>query len=115
MPNKYYMQNSDFFNKIGKRRPVVYVNKARVEIERENPAAKDTENRSKILREIEERCNNGETLDVVVAEIANREEVKTQFDYFAKNGIVDLTTIFRNWYESYARNKDRNNKLRGTR
>jgi len=107
--------NNNSYNKNGKVRGRFFTEQLHASYPKTDPAKDDRENRTRIKMEIEERCNNGETLDVVVAEIANREDVKMQFDYLTKSGIADLATIFKNWYESYARNKDRNNKLRGTR
>ena len=67
----------------------------------------DTMNRKNVLNEIGERCKTGEKLDDIVKELAEREEIKQQFDYFIKNGITDLASIFKNWYEGIQRNKEK--------
>ncbi len=71
----------------------------------------DTKNRKKILDEISQRCENNEKLDDVVNEIAQRDEVKKQFDYYFKNGIKDLASIFKNWYMNFKVSKDKPNRI----
>jgi len=71
----------------------------------EKTVSNDTQNRHNILKEIETRCKQGEDLDSIITEIAEREEVKQQFDYYIKNGITDLSGIFKNWYQSYIKNQ----------
>ncbi len=70
----------------------------------------DQKNRQKIVQEIVARCN-AENLDDIVNEISQRKEVKEQFDYYIKNGITDLSSIFKNWYLGYENNKSRNNNI----
>lgn len=53
----------------------------------------------------------GGKIDDIIEEIANREEIKKQFDYYEKNGIKDLAPIIKNWYESYNKNKGRTNNI----
>jgi len=78
----------------------------------EKTVSSDTENRRHVIEEIKERCNNGEKIDKIVEEIAARQNIKEQFDYYIKNGITDLTSIFKNWYQSYEKNKERNDKMK---
>ena len=105
-------RNSFSFNPRGEYRPN---SKNTIHIEESKESKKisaDTQSRQNILQEIETRCGQGENLDEVVAEIAGREEVKQQFDYYEKNGIADLSGIFKNWYQSYIKNQGRNNRVK---
>lgn len=104
MDNKNYMRNSGFFDRSGRRRPGIIAQSIPQKIQKEDPSKEDRENRQNILQEIETRCGQGEELDIVVAEIAGRKEIKQQFDYYEKNGIVNLAEIFKNWYQSYIKN-----------
>ena len=103
--DKYFLKNSQFYTKSGHRRSGVITQSMPPEGEREDPSKEDRKNRQNILQEIEKRCGQGEDLDTVIAEIAEREEVKQQFDYYEKNGITDLSGIFKNWYQSYIKNQ----------
>ena len=73
----------------------------------EKTVSNDTQIRNNILNEIKKRCEKGENLDSIVTEIAGREKVKQQFDYYIKNGITDLSGIFKNWYQSHMKNQGR--------
>lgn len=100
-------RNPYYFGKNGNRRPGcfsnIYISSAK---EKAKEKSDDYINRQKILDEIETRCEkNNENLDDVVDEIAQREEVKEQFNYFAKNGITDISSIFKNWYNGRVREK----------
>ena len=75
----------------------------------------DTLNRKRIIAEMETRCNNGENLDEIVKEIECRPEIKEQFAYFYKNGFSNLSDIFKNWYISKQRNKQKNKDINNTR
>lgn len=77
----------------------------------EQPADSDTENRKRILNEITVRVANGENIDEVASEIASNDEVKQQFDYYIKHGIKDLARIFKSWYETREKNKDKLQKI----
>ncbi len=74
--------------------------------EHKNEVSDDTKTRNNILQEIIKRVKEGEDLDTVATEIANREEVQEQFSYYKKNGVkTPLSEIFKNWYNAKQRNK----------
>ena len=102
-----FSRNPQIFNKSGRMRPGVITRTMPQESLKEDPSKEDRKNRQNVLKEIEKRCKQGEDLNTVVAEIAGREEVKQQFDYYIKNGIADLAEIFKNWYQSYIKNQGR--------
>jgi len=80
----------------------------------ENKTSDDTKIRHAVIKEMEERINNGEELDTIAEEIASRPEIAEQFSYYAKNGIkTPLSTFFKNWYLGKQKNKDANKKLYG--
>lgn len=82
--------------------------------EKERVVSDDTKNRNRVLEEIENRCKNGEDLDTIVNEIAGRPEIKEQFAYYIKNGVVTpLETIFKNWYLAKQRNREKTDKING--
>ena len=107
-----YKKNSTFYDRNGGRRPGVFVSNINVHL-KDNVTDEDSNNREKVLMEIKERCSLGEELNIVVSEIAERKEIKQQFKYFIKNGIIDLASIFKNWYEAAERNKEKNRKFNG--
>ena len=74
--------------------------------------SEDTKKRAEILKEIEERSAKSEDINEIVNEIADREEIKEMFSYYAKNGITDLASIFKNWYISYKKNDKKTNYIR---
>ena len=103
--------NNDIFDKNGRRRPGIVTGKIKNVNREKSPTQTDKEKRARIVEEIQKRATNGETLDTIVNEIAQRSEVKMQFEYFSKNGITDLAPIFKNWYQSYEKNKDKDNRI----
>ncbi len=77
-----------------------------------NKESDDYMNRQRVLDEIKTRCEkNNEKLDNVVDEIVKRKEIKEQFDYFTKNGITDIASIFKNWYNGYRKNKGKKTNI----
>jgi len=80
-------------------------------ISEETEYSQDTKLRMEILKEISKRVEAGEVLESIVDEISKRENVKTQFSYYAKIGITDLAGIIKNWYESYKKNLPRRNNM----
>ena len=105
--DKNFYRNSSFYTKSGHRKPGVITQSMPQEGQKEDPSIEDRENRQSVLQEIEKRCGQGESLDIVVTEIAARKEIKQQFDYYEKNGIGNLAEIFKNWYQSYIKNQGR--------
>ena len=98
------------FSRCGKYNPNTIVN---VDYERkktEKQHYEDSINRKRVLNEIEERCKN-ENLDEILNDIAQRSEIREQFGYLLKIGITDLSSIFKNWYQSYENNKMKNNYI----
>lgn len=86
-------------------------NKWNTRVSEKTEYSEDTKLRMEILKEIAKRVDRGEKLEVIVNEISERECVKNQFSYYAKNGITDLAAIIRNWYESYKKNFSKNNNM----
>ena len=75
--------------------------------EKKYQPSKDTEIRLKVQQEISNRCKNGEDLDTIISEIAQREEIKENFSYWTKNGL-DIAKMLKGLYESYKTNKEKN-------
>lgn len=86
----------------GRREPGYITKKLPVEINKEDPAAIDRENRKQVVERIEKALENGRTLEEIVAELANDEEIKQKFKYFSK---LDLKEIFKGWYKGRQRPK----------
>ena len=78
-------------------------------------ASDDTKNRMLIIEEIKQRSSQGEKIEDIASEIAQREHIKNQFDYYIKNGITDLGTIFANWYKGQQKSIERLRKENETR
>lgn len=95
---------SNMFDKNGKYKSESKSNFSR-DKEAKRKIIEDTINRRRVLNEMIVRCNNNESLDDIVNEIAQREEIKKQFDYYVKNGITDLAPIFKNWYNAHEKAK----------
>ena len=106
-------RNPNSFNSKGNYRGGVFSNYSTQKNNRE--FSSDTQNRKRIIEEIKKRCENGEELNIVVCEIAEREDVKQQFNYYIKNGVTDLGTIFANWYKGQQKSLERLRKENETR
>ena len=73
----------------------------------------DTKIRYAVIKEIEIRVSEGEELDKVAEEIANRKEIIENFSYFVKNGINrPLSEIFKSWYNSKIKNKEKDDTVK---
>lgn len=86
--------------KNGKRVSGYITRRMPLEREKEDPAAKDRENRKQVVERIEKALENGSTLEEIVTELANDEEIKQKFKYFSK---LDLKEIFKGWYKGRKR------------
>ena len=106
-------RNPNSFNSKGNYRGGIFTNYATEKQNRE--ISSDTQNRKIIMEEIKKRCENGEELNSVACEIAEREDVKKQFDYYIRNGITDLGAIFANWYRGRQKSLENLSKKNETR
>ncbi len=81
----------------------------------ENPADKDTDNRKRVLKSIEEHIKNGKTLEEAAEIISSNEEIKKQFEYLTRVGI-ELSKTFESWYTGFQKSKSKLQNLytRGT-
>ena len=81
-------------------------------IDKKTEKSDDTKMRYSIIKEIEERIEKGEELDVITVDIASREEVKNHFSYFRKNGITKpINEFFSDWYKNKVKHKPIVDKL----
>lgn len=107
---KNYIQNPDFFNKNGRRRAGVYVEKARLEIERENPSEKDTANRAEVVNEIGRFIKEeGMTLEEACRIVA-KNDITNEFNYIFGAGrseeqIEKIAKTYAGWYNGRVRQK----------
>lgn len=102
---KRHPRNNYVFDKNGVKRAGYNTELVPIERKKESATDKDRENRSRVLRQIEEAVSKGENLDKVVEKLANNDEITKQFEYLTRNGL-DLRRIFKSWYESSQKSKD---------
>ncbi len=111
MAMKRFEKNLKMYTSNGRRRAGMFSDIRIKNVNEKHPADSDTENRKRILDEITERVSNGEDIDKVVGEIASKDEIKQQFDYYIKHGIKDLSGIFKSWYERREHNRETLQKI----
>ncbi len=113
--NKRNMKNDLNTYKIGGgRRAGIFSDYPLKREKEENPADKDKENRTKVIKQIEKYISEGKTLDEALDCICPKNEedeyINTEyampFEYLTKNGL-DIRNIFKSWYESYQKRLNR--------
>lgn len=87
--NKYFKRRGNYYNKYDNN------NLLKEKIKTDDPAAKDRENRKQVVERIEKALESGTTLEEIVAELANDEEIKEKFKYLSK---LNLEEVFKSWY-----------------
>ena len=100
------------FTKSGHRKGSVYC--GRIYLTKKEPESEDTKYRKAVVKEIEERVNNGEDMDIILDDIVNRPEIINNFKYIEKDEELlknVLKDLFKRMVLSKIKNHDKYKKL----
>ena len=77
--------------------------------------SENTVTRLKAIQEIYDRVKNGEDLDEVCLELAERENIKNVYMMYVKNGTEPINILLKNAYLARIKNEDRMSRINGAR
>lgn len=100
--DKRYINLNKIYDKNGRRRPDVISNAISIKRENNNPADKDSENRSHVVDEIERLVKEGIIVEDACKSLVDK--YKDNFKYLPER---DLAQIFAGWYNGRIKNRDR--------
>ncbi len=82
-------------------------NQVPIYYEKQDPASRDRENRSRVVAAIGQLIDEGKSLDEAVSILLSNEEVLKQFNYMRVQGI-NLGNSFKGWYNGSKKKTERN-------
>jgi hypothetical protein len=106
--SKRYQRNPYCFTKSGDPRRGLSSDLVKVPRETKDPAAIDRKNRKEVVDIIVDAVSKGISLEEVISQLANDEEIKQKFKYLAN---ADLKEIFKGWYNGRVRPKTEFEKI----
>lgn len=94
--------NNFWYTKNGHHRTNIATGSIPRYLKKNNPAKQDTENRKKVVEEIENLVSTGVSLDEACDMLSKNEDIRNNFKYLPQDS---LKNIFANWYNGMIKRK----------